>query len=46
MSTLKSAFVTVRVEPLPVIVALPVIELVRPTASLSAERLARRSRTR
>jgi len=46
MSTLKSAFVTARLVPLPVIVAVPVIALVRPTASLSADRLASRSRTR
>ena len=46
MSTLKSALLTVRLVPLPAIVTLPVIDWVRPTASLSADRLASRSRTR
>ena len=46
MSTVKSAAVTLNEPPLDAIVAVPVIPLVRPTASLSADRLASRSRTR
>jgi hypothetical protein len=46
MSTLKLASLTVSALPLPAIVAVPVMASVRPTASLSAERLASRSRTR
>ena len=46
MSTVKSASVTLSAPPLAAIVAVPVIAFVRPTASLSADRLASRSRTR
>ena len=46
ISTLNSAAVTLNPPPLEAIVAVPLIEVVRPTASLSADRLASRSRTR
>ena len=46
MSTVNDASVRLIAPPAAAIVAAPVIPFVRPTASLSADRLASRSRTR